>query len=149
MRASVRVAQCEMLFTLLFNKLQYEAFTSRARSDSCREMISPPLSPVHAIYKKLPVLTLIVFQSWYTSLSYWFTRDSKRRRATSCLLKNITFYQTQVQSLPCLVNPSLNQSLPFFFLHLFQCPHRDTKNCTYWRRKTFNFQSGQAPKSCN
>ena len=115
MRASIRVAHCEMLFTLLFNKLQYEAFTSRARSDSCREMISPPLSPVHAIYKKLPVLTLIFFQSWYTSLSYWFTRDSKRRRTTSCLHKDITFYQTQIRSSPCLVNPSLNQSLLFFF----------------------------------
>ena len=65
MLASVHVTHCEMLFTLLFNKLQYEAFTSRARSDSCREMISPPWSPVHTIYKKLPVLTLIYFfQRW-------------------------------------------------------------------------------------
>ena len=61
MCASVRVAKCEMLFTLLFNKLQFEAFTNRARSDSCREMISPPLSPVHAIYKKLQVLALKIF----------------------------------------------------------------------------------------
>ena len=75
----------------------------------------PPCPPFTPFYKKLPVLTLIFFQSWYTSLSYWFTRDSKRRRATSCLHKDITFYQTQVQSLPCLVNPWLNQSLLFFF----------------------------------
>ena len=37
MRASVRVAKCEMLFTLLFNKLQYEAFTAeRARTHAER-----------------------------------------------------------------------------------------------------------------